>query len=218
MKKLEFEGTVHVQRFVLGIVCGLLPILCVLFGLFSCTWGGDSWSVLYSVSETYWSQHKIIMIIALGLCTFFFGTYQGYDGWDKFFTVLAAVGSIGVAAFPCLHPVASIRNTIVYQGLFSVPSGICNIIHSISAIMVFGSFGLMTLTQFTKGNDKKRNICYYICGGLILGAMLALMLTVVGWLPYFKYSTMVYEFIMLEAFAVAWIVKSKVKFKSNTTK
>lgn len=218
MKKLEFEGTVHVQRFVLGIVCGLLPILCVLFGLFSCTWGGDDWSVLCSVSETYWSQHKIIMIIALGLCTFFFGTYQGYDGWDKFFTVLAAVGSIGVAAFPCLHPVASIRNTIVYQGLFSVPSGICNTIHSISAIMVFGSFGLMTLTQFTKGNDKKRNICYYICGGLILGAMLALMLTVVGWLPYFKYSTMVYEFIMLEAFAVAWIIKSKVKFKSDTTK
>lgn len=212
MKKLNFESTVHVQRFVLGIVCGLLPILCVLFGLFSCTWGEDKWVVLSSVSETYWSNHKIIMIIALGLCTFFFGTYQGYDGWDKFFTVVAAIGSIGVAAFPCLHPADP---TIVYQGLFSVPKDICNIFHSVFAIAVFSSFGLMTLTQFTKGNDKKRNICYYICGGLILGAMLLLILTVLGWFPYFPYSTMVYEFIMLEAFAVAWVVKSKVKFVSN---
>lgn len=215
--KLKFEGTVHLQRFVLGVVCGLLPILCVFFGLFSCTWGGNDWSVLCSVSETYWSNHRIVMIICLGLCTFFFATYQGYDLGDRIFTILAAVGSIGVAAFPCLNP--TLGNTTPPANLFSIPANICNILHSGCAITVFGSFGLMTLTQFTKGTDKKRNICYYVCGTLILLAILLLILTVVGWFPYFKYSTMVYEFIMLEAFSVAWIVKSKVIFqKSNTTK
>lgn len=207
--KINFEGTVHKQRFTLGLLCGLLPILCILLGIMSCTWGGEDWLLLESISETYWSNHKIVMIIILGLSTFFLFTYQGYDLGDRVFTLLAAIGCLGVAAFPCANPV----QTVKYQGLFSIPANICHYIHLGMAILTFGSFALMVLTQFTKGNDTKRNICYYICGSLMIAAIITLILTGFNILPYFKYSTMVYEFIILEAFAVAFIVKSKITFK-----
>jgi hypothetical protein len=64
----------------------------------------------------------------------------------------------------------------------------------------------MILTQFTKGQDKKRNRVYYICGTIIVLAMISQLITGmlgVGWM------TIVNEFFMLEAFAVSWIVKSR---------
>ena len=146
--KLKFESTVHTQRFALGVICGLLPILCVLFGFISCTIGGNHWEWLYSISETYYTNHKIIMVGSLILCSFFLFTYEGYDLGDRVFTILSGVGSFGVAAFPC-RSVGVVGNV----GLFSLPIGISNILHMVSAFLVFGSFALMTLTQFTKGKN-----------------------------------------------------------------
>ena len=203
--KLHFESQVHFQRLVLGVICGLLPILCVLFGLISCTIGGQEWYLLQSVSETYYTNHKIIMITALGLCTFFFTTYKGYDIGDRIFTALAALGSFGVAAFPCWSLAAK-----EIEGLFSLPILTSNTLHMISACLVFGSFAIMTITQFTKGNDKKRNIVYYVCGAIMLAAII--MCAIRMWLGWAGYWVMVFEFIMLEAFAVAWITKSKAVF------
>lgn len=203
--KIDFESTVHKQRFTLGILVGLLPILCVLFGFMSCTWGGNGWLVLGSVSETYWSNHKIIMIIILGLSAFFLFTYQGYDLGDRAFTLIAAIGCIGVAAFPCANPIA--KET--YQGLFSLPANICNYIHQGVSIVTFVSLSLMLLTQFTKGKDKKRNIVYYVCGSIMLASIVCLILTAFNIIPYFNYNAMVYEFIILEAFAAGFLVKSK---------
>ena len=101
----------------------------------------------------------------------------------------------------------------VKVGLFSLPDNISNIIHLISAILVFGSFGLMTFTQFTKGKHKYRNILYYICGGVILLTMLLMGLSSFVSFLNFKASTMIYELIMLEAFAIAWLTKSGIFFK-----
>ena len=64
----------------------------------------------------------------------------------------------------------------------------------------------MTLTQFTKGSHKQRNTVYRICGIV----MLALMV-VVGLASIFDWPgclTMICEAGMLEAFSIAWIVKS----------
>ena len=203
--KLKFEKTVHKQRFILGIICGLLPILCTLFGLLSCTWGGNSWEVINSISETYYSNHNAIMLMSLGLCSFFLFTYEGYDLGDRILTVIASVGALGVACFPC-ESIASSS----YVGLFSLPIFISNILHFISAGMVFGGFSLMTLTQFTKGQDKLRNKIYYSCSAIMLVALaLVPIKSICGW-P--DWCMMIFEFFMLEAFSVAWITKSKVVF------
>ena len=200
--KLKFESTVHTQRFALGIICGLLPILCVLFGFISCTTGGNHWALLNSISATYFTNHKIIMIGSLILCSFFLFTYKGYDLGDRLFTIVAGIGAFGVAAFPC--QTVGVAGNI---GLFSLPVKTSHILHIVAAFLVFGSFGLMTLTQFTKGNNTKRNILYRVCGIIMLLALLCLPVSSI--LSWEGWTTMLFEFIMLEAFAVAWIAKSK---------
>lgn len=202
MKKV-FESTVHKQRFVLGLVCGLLPILDIIFGLIF------EHNFPQSISITYYSAYCIIMVAALTLCTFFLSTYEGYDMGDRIWTILAALGAFGVMAFPCYN------DGVKVIGLFSLNVDTSNILHFISAFLVFGSFAIMTLTQFTKGSHKKRNILYYVCGAIMILALVCTGLTM--WVPAlnFKGSVMVYECIMLEAFALAWLVKSGIFFKNK---
>lgn len=205
---MKFETQTHLQRFILGIVCGLLPILCVLFGIPSVLVGNNPIELLYSISATYYSNHNIIMIGSLILCAFFLFTYKGYDLGDRLFTLLAGIGALGVACFPCYV----YKLDFTHIGLFSLPVNVSNIAHFISAGLVFSSFALMTLTQFTKGSHKNRNLVYYICAGIMLAALAFTPLyNNVFHLP--DYWMMILEFIMLEAFAVAWLVKSGIFFK-----
>ena len=201
-----FKSQLHLQRFVLGLICGLLPILDIVFGL---VFYGH---IPQSISVTYYYNFKIIMIGALILCSFFLFTYKGYDLGDRIFTILAGIGSFGVASFPMSN---TFVQGVVKVGLFSLPDNISNIIHFVMAILVFGSFGLMTLTQFTKGKHKRRNILYYICGAVILLAMLLTGLSYFISVLNFNASTMVYELIMLEAFAIAWLTKSGIFFREK---
>lgn len=194
-----FKSQLHLQRFVLGVICGLLPILDIVFGLVFYK------HVPQSISITYYYNFNVIMIGALVLCAFFLFTYKGYDLGDRVLTILAGVGALGVAAFPMSNTFVS---GVVNVGLFSLPDDISNTIHFIMAILVFGSFGIMTLTQFTKGKHTGRNILYYICGGVILLAMLLTGLSSYVSFLNFNACVMVYELIMLEAFAVAWLTKS----------
>ena len=202
--KLKIESQLHFQRLVLGIICGLLPVCCVLFGLIGADEAllGDAW--WYSISATYYSNSQVWMIGSLVLASFFFTTYKGYDLGDKVLTSIGAISSLGIVIFPTWND--------VYDrcGLFMLPTSLSSTLHNISAAVLFISFAVMILTQFTKGQDKKRNRLYYICGVIIVIAMISQVITSIlniGWM------TLINEFFMLEAFAVAWIIKSRVTFK-----
>lgn len=197
------KSQLHLQRFILGLICGLLPFLDIVFGLIFYK------HIPQSISVTYYYNFNAIMIGSLVLCAFFLFTYNGYDLGDRIFTLLAGIGSLGVAFFPT----ANIFNEGSRVGLFSLPDNISNIIHFIMAVLVFGSFALMTITQFTKGKHKGRNKLYYICGAIMLLAMVLIGLSALIPILKFEISTMVYELIMLEAFSCAWLVKSGVFFK-----
>ena len=194
--KLKVESQLHFQRLVLGLICGLLPICCILFGLIGADTAllGKVW--WHSISATYFSNSQVWMIGSLVLASFFFATYKGYDIGDRVLTIISSVSSICIVIFPCYNRVFE------RCGLFMLPTDISSTIHDISAAVLFISFAVMILTQFTKGQDKKRNIVYYICGAVIIAAMVSIMLNI-------QWMTIVNEFIMLEAFAVAWIVKSR---------
>jgi hypothetical protein len=93
-----------------------------------------------------------------------------------------------------------------------LPTSLSSTLHNISAAILFTSFAVMILTQFTRGQDKKRNLVYYICGSIIVAFMISQVVTSylgIGWM------TLINEFFMLEAFAVAWIVKSRAVFKKK---
>lgn len=110
-------------------------------------------------------------------------------------------------AFPCY------THGVLHIGLFNLPINTSNILHFVSAFLVFGSFGIMTLTQFTKGGHKKRNILYRVCGIAMIAALVMLGISMFIPVLNFHGAVMVYELIMLEAFAVAWLTKSGVFFK-----
>lgn len=199
---MKFETQTHYQRFMLGIICGLLPFGCLLFGLLGALRGINYPEWYNSISATYFSNGNMCMIGALCLCSFFLFTYKGYDLGDRAFTLVAAVSALLIVACPCAAA------PMDYMGLFALPTKISNVIHMVAAVILFGSFALMTLTQFPKGTHKRRNTIYRICGGVMLAFMAVVALaTVFNW-P--GYMTMICEAGMLEAFAVAWIIKSGV--------
>lgn len=199
--KLKIESQVHLQRLALGLICGLLPICCVLFGLIGADEAllGNSW--WHSISATYFSNSQVWMIGSLVLASFFLATYKGYDIGDRILTLIGSVSAICIVIFPC-------GNSVFERcGLFMLPTTLSGTIHNVSAALLFISFAAMILTQFTKGHDTHRNIVYYICGSIIVLAMISQVITTIlgiGWM------TLVNEFFMLEAFAVAWVVKSKI--------
>lgn len=199
---MKFETQTHYQRFVLGAICGLLPIGCLLFGLL-----GEIRDINYpgwynSISATYFSNARMCMIGALCLCSFFLTTYKGYDLGDRIYTMVAAVSALLIVACPCAAA------PVDYMGLLALPTKVSDIIHMGAAIALFGSFALMTLTQFPKGGHKRRNAIYRICGWTMLAFMALVGISTIAGLP--GYMTMICEAGMLWAFSVAWIIKSGV--------
>lgn len=205
--RVKIDSQVHFQRLVLGVICGLLPIGCILFGLIGADEAplGDVW--WHSISATYFSNSKVWMIGSLVLASFFFATYKGYDLGDRVLTTSSSIASICIVIFPCENEVFD------RCGLFMLPTEVSSVIHNISATFLFASFAVIILTQFTKGQDKTRNRIYYVCGSIIVLFMLSQVVTA---LLGITWMTIVNEFFMLEAFAVAWIVKSRVAITKST--
>jgi hypothetical protein len=170
-----------------------------LFGLFGADEAvlGNAW--WHSISATYYSNSQVWMTGSLVLASFFFATYKGYDIEDRVLTLISSVSSLSVVVFPC--------NTSVFErcGLFMLPTQVSSILHNISAAVLFMSFAVMILTQFTRGHHRNKNRVYYICGSIIVLFMISQAITS---LLNISWMTIVNEFFMLEAFAVAWIVKS----------
>ena len=199
---MKFESTTHYQRFMLGIICGLLPFVCVLFGFLGELTGINPPEWYKSISATYFSNANMCMIGALCLYAFFLFTYKGYDLGDRALTMIAAISALLIVACPCdAIPADNL-------GLFALPAKISSTIHDLSAAVLFVAFALMILTQFTKGSQKRNNTIYRICGWTMIGVMAFVVASY--FLPLPPYMTMIYEFILLESFAVAWIVKSGV--------
>ncbi len=199
---MKFESQTHYQRFMLGIICGLLPVACLLFGFLGQLRGINYPGWYNSISATYFANSNMCMIGALCLCSFFLFTYKGYDLGDRTYTLVAAVSALLIVACPCAAAPTD------YMGLLALPAKVSDFIHMVAAVALFGSFALMTLTQFTKGNHKRRNTLYRICGWTMLAFMAVVALAAVFDWP--GYMTMICEAGMLWAFAVAWIVKSGV--------
>lgn len=197
---MKFETQTHYQRFMLGIICGLLPVGCLLFGALGNfrEINHDGW--YNSISATFFSNANMCMIGALCLCSFFLFTYKGYDLGDRTYTTVAAVSALLIVACPC----AAVP--MEYMGLFALPTKVSDFIHMVAAIALFGSFALMTLTQFTKGSHAKRNKIYRICGWTMIVLMGVVGIGTI--LDFPAYMTMICETGMLWAFSVAWIIKS----------
>jgi len=206
-------NTLNFQRRTLGILCALLVPLCLLFGLFGINTNLPLWYC--SVSATYYANSRMWMIGLLFATSLFFFCYRGYGKSDIIMSWIQAIAAIGIVIFPCNTP--GVPATV---GMFNLPVATSHIIHCISTAILFLTFATNIIYNFPKGNKdnpqkKKRNLVYYICGITIyvFAAFQALttFLPIPNWFP----MTMINEFILLEAFAVAWLTKSEAFKKLN---
>lgn len=214
MKEVQRESMMF-QRKALAILCLLLAPSCILFGLFGLKYNLPGWYM--SISATYYANSKMFMIGLLYAISIFFITYKGYDWKDRVCAIIESICALGIVVFPCSTP--GVPDTV---GLFNLPVLVSHIFHCICASVLFITFGfnvtfLFRLTGPEPTEKKKlRNKIYLICGIIIftfivIHGLSSLFTFIPSWFP----TTWFNEFVMLEAFGFAYLVKSEAISKLN---
>jgi len=170
-----------------------------------------------SISETATIANRsgAILPFCLGALALFALTYAivyAYDKMDKIFTIGMASGFTMVAMQMC----SSIYIEVTRVGLFGVSPFVSNILHSIGALVGFGSMILWIMLCFRKSDKRKdrrtkeknvRNNIYFYFG---LAMILSLGLFIFNWAGVFRYNfpiVFVVECAMLIFGGVACVIK-----------
>lgn len=172
MKKDNSSKTSYISMIILGALAILLGFGVVLDGMV-----GYGYPFFSSISESATTGVEVGMILpfVLGAMSVFFLGYRGYDWVDNICAKVMALGSFGVAMQVCASQYSELYNKV---GAFALSPHISNIIHGISAILLFGTMIFWIGTRFTKGvldptpQKKWRNRIYKSCSLLALGGIL----------------------------------------------
>ncbi len=167
--------------------------------------GGEG--IRTSISSYYHTGMRDLFVGILCAVALFLFSYIGYEKKDNVAGDLAAIFALGVAFFP-------------------VSSGLVGTIHLISAVLFFLLLAFFSLFLFTKGDPnptrqkRKRNKLYRICGYVILGAILIVLIYSIFPGLYYAISgmkpTFWLETIALWAFGISWLTKGNVLFRDAT--
>lgn len=190
------------HRNVLGGLGMLLPVFSILGGFFVRNKPESWW---YSISVTYYITPALPII--LGACAIFLLCYRSYEKIDTIINVLSGIFAFGVVLFPCANPYG-----IEYVGYFQLPVGLSNVIHSVSAMLLFALLAYNIGWLFTKGQNQLNNKIYKVCAWVMIAIMalfvIILIMKAFGInLP--GYITMIVEAVLLLLFGFAWLVKGR---------
>jgi|SRR5687767_11577810 len=179
-----------------------------------------------SISHFYYTDMGNWFVGTLCAVSLFLFCYNGHDKADLIAAKLAAVFALLTAMFPTdfdAFTPADLCSRIRREG----PNMVSNLVHYISASLLFAMFAFFSLIQFTKTNKRgpvgeqkqKRNTVYKICGWVIVLSItgIALISFVDDWYEKLKEykPTFVLETIALIAFGFSWLVKGETLFKDK---
>lgn len=163
-----------------------------------------------SISETYFYYSTITpFMIILGSSGILLMCYKGYTWVDDLINTITGIAALGVCLFPTAVSINDGADGFV--GTFQIPIGVSTIIHAISAVVFFALLSYNCLFLFTKSsgemtrNKKIRNIIYYICGGGMALALVAIVLVGQIWA-----GTWWVEAIALMFFGIAFLTKADI--------
>lgn len=130
-----------------------------------------------SESATTGAMTGMILPFVLGGMAIYFVGYRGYDTIDRICAKVMALGAFGVAMQLCSSKYIENYEKV---GLLGLTPSISNIVHSVSALLLFGTMIYWVGCRFTKGvgdddrtNMKKwRNRVYKTCALLSLFGVL----------------------------------------------
>jgi hypothetical protein len=142
-------------------------------------------------------------------------SYNGYEKKDFWAGKLACLFALGVAFFPCsnFYPLSECK-VFALNGDKAV-----NLVHFISASLLFLTFAYFSLFLFTKssghptGRKRQRNIVYKICGIIILLCIILIFLysVIPAWHKEFKEYKPIFwlEGVALLSFGFSWLTKGE---------
>ena len=179
-----------------------------------------------SISHFYYTKLGNIFVGTLCAVSLFMFSYNGHDKWDMRAAKTAGFFAMLVAFFPTdFGTYADMSCSRLVDGEGKVP----NVIHYISATILFSTFAFFSLVQFTKTNKpgrmagpkKTRNGIYKFCGWIIVACIVGI--AVVSFMPGNLYEkikslkpTFVLETIALLAFGFSWLIKGDTFFRDKS--
>ncbi|MBI5858145.1 MAG: DUF998 domain-containing protein [Sphingobacteriales bacterium] len=203
---------------VLGMALPFMLILGYLFFEGSCTFPP-------SISHFYYTDSGNIFVGTLCAVSLFLFSYNGHDKGDKVAAKVAGLFALLVAMFPTdFGGFAEMQCSRIIDG----ENPVSNVIHYLSATILFSTFAFFSLVQFTKTNKpgriemakRTRNKIYKLCGWLIVICITGI--AVISFLPAGIYSkikplkpTFVLETIALLAFGFSWLIKGETFFRDK---
>lgn len=172
-----------------------------------------------SISAYYYTPMRNVIVGSLCAIAFFNVCARGYDWRDEIAGIISAISAMGMVFFPTWPPA-----WIPSRG-DGLPSWV-NEAHHVFAEFFFGTLAIMCLFLFrsTAINrpltraKRRRNAVYLACGYVMVVCGITDFLChqiqpIPQWGP--VGSIFCCEFVALEAFGVAWLVKGKTFRKGN---
>lgn len=176
-----------------------------------------------SISDYHNTNMRDVFVGILCAISFFLFTYSGYNKTDFWMAKLCGVLGFMVAIFP--DGLDNNECTIYVKQI--IPAWMEKV-HLFSAGAFFLVLAYFSIFLFTKSDvpvalqtpqKKKRNLIYRICGYIMVGCIILLLLyfEIPGLKEQFeKYSpVLILEIIALWAFGFSWVVKGEVILKDE---
>ena len=210
-------------RKLVGLLGMTLPFV-LLFGYFvferDCTFPP-------SISHFYYTDLGNCFVGTLCAVSLFLFCYNGHDKGDKVAAKIGGLFALLVAMFPTdFGDYAAMQCSRMVDG----ENPVSNVLHYVSATILFSTFAFFSLVQFTKTNKpgrmagpkKTRNNIYIICGWVIVVCIVGI--AAVNFIPGSLYSkikafkpTFVLETIALLAFGFSWLIKGDTFFRDKSS-
>lgn len=194
---------------------------------------GDCKEIQVSISTYYHTNMRNVFVGFNCAVALFLFAYRGHDWRDNLAGTLGCLFVLGVAFLPCslgtpvqpcLIPVAG-ENPMVGK-LHNFSALLYFIILIIYAFFLFPKTHMDMVTgekMLMKIQKKKRNVVYYICGGLMSTALLliiAYMWFLAELYPFLKELNPIFwlESLILFAFGITWLTKGQLFFQDENYK
>ena len=199
------EAHIYLRR-LMGLVAMSLPVFLPIAAIVC----GDETALRTSVSAYYHSSVGNEFVGALVTVGVFLFAYKGYDYWDDWLSNLGGLAALGVALCP-LDPPGMTESSAVQYSHYISGAGLFLVLF-VFAVFVFTK---TAKCEETTREKLQRNCLYRICGLVIAAGLIACF----GWMVFADNDSIpfvfVAEFLMLEAFGLAWLVKGKAVLRDS---
>lgn len=209
---------------------GVLGITLPLIMLAGSSLFGDCKEVQTSISTYYYTNMRNVFVGFNCAVALFLFAYRGHDWRDNLVGYLGCIAVLGVAFLPC--SIGSSNPPCLVSVAPQNP--MVGKLHNLSALTYFISLIVYALFLFPKTHmdmitgekkfmgrqKKKRNVVYYICGGLMTVSLI-LIISYMWFLgnlyPGLKELNPIFwlESVVLFSFGISWLTKGQLIFRDD---